>query len=139
MKYLINLSFVFFIGIAIFSCKNSESQTENGEAEATEIEGSANSDEDSLPALTDAQYEAMATELCDCMKPLVDLQNKVNSLTPDEIRAMTDEIKEVSEESEKCVENLEATYGKIQGRKAEDKADEAFKKACPYIAGMVSD
>ena len=137
-----NLQIHFLLIVAVFlfafGCKNAENQNVSG-SEATVSENETTSSEEiSSPLLSDEEYAAMAQELCDCMKPLVDLQNKVNSLTPDEIRGMVDEIEKISQTGDKCVADLEAKYGKVEGRAAEEKADEAFKKACPYVAGMTN-
>lgn len=133
MRQIIRFTFLFFTVISLGNCSN----TETTEAEET-IQNQPVSEEESSPLLSDVEYEAMAEELCTCMKPLVDLQNKVNALSEEEIRAMVDEIQKISDAGDKCVEAIDVKYGKVVGREAEEKAKEAFIKACPYIAGMTS-
>ncbi|MDF1868277.1 MAG: hypothetical protein P1U70_25875 [Saprospiraceae bacterium] len=133
MNKIGKFTFVIFMAIFTWSCTNSEQKTED-----QSINSAPTQETDLASTVPDMDYEAMADGLCKCMKPLVDLQNKVNSLEPDEIRAMVDEIDKITQAGDKCIEELEAKYGRVEGKEAEEKADETFKEACPYIAGMIS-
>ena len=80
------------MAIFTWSCTNSEQKTED-----QSINSAPTQETDLASTVPDMDYEAMADGLCKCMKPLVDLQNKVNSLEPDEIRAMVDEIDKITQ------------------------------------------
>ena len=118
----------------VWSCKNSENQPVAEETQSIESEAT----EAPTKVLSEAEYEAMATELCDCLKPLVELQAKVNSSSEEEIKAMVSEIEKISDDGEECVNKLENKYGQIRGKDNEEKAKEAMIKVCPNVAGIIN-
>ena len=131
MNQTLRYTFILLLFALIWSCNNSEdeSRIEANESETAEIP---------TKVLTEAEYKAMATELCDCLKPLVELQAKVNSRSEEEIKAMVSEIEKISNESTECVNKLENKYGQIRGKDNEEKAKEAMVKVCPHIAGVIN-
>ena len=87
------------------------------------------------------QIEQMATELCDCMRPLATLYEEViaASTASDSIKMNTllQEFQVKSEEGEKCAAALEEKYGDLS-EADQDQANTAFTKTCPEIAAMLS-
>lgn len=129
MKYLIQtftlLSLIFLIG-----CGGSESNTSTTSEEAPATTASGEID-----------FDGMAAELCVCMTPMMDLQEKLMELLAagdqDAIMAMQEEALKVQQNGEACVEAMEAKYGVVEGPEAEAKATEALRKACPDFMAMM--
>ena len=115
------LSFLLFFG-----CGKSAPSQDGGEATATS--GGA------------IDYDAMAKDLCACMTPMMDFQNKLMALLAegkeDEIMAMQEDALAIQQEGEACVDALEAKYG-VVGPEQEEEATEALRKACPEFMEMV--
>lgn len=98
---------------------------------------------DKSPETTAAttDFEGMANGLCECLRPLADMQGTVEALLAKQdttaLNAMLPELQEISSRTEACVQALEAKYGVVTGED-EAKADAAFSKVCPDIARMLS-
>ena len=88
------------------------------------------------------EYDAMAKDLCKCMRPLADMNTKVKSLMRQnkmqEVQALFPQLEKMAEEGEVCTEDLEIKYGLIEGER-EEKANKAMKNHCPDIAQMIED
>ena len=86
-------------------------------------------------------YEAMAKDLCACMTPMMDLQNKIVEYSAagdtTAIQNLLNQVEEISVEGDKCVERLEKKHGVVT-EENEPKASMAFRKACPEIAALIS-
>lgn len=82
-------------------------------------------------------YDKAATELCNCMKPLIDLNKRVEELVSqgktDDVAAIFAEVESLAEETEACALKVEEKYGKIEGE-VEKKMEAALKKTCPEIS-----
>jgi uncharacterized lipoprotein len=85
-------------------------------------------------------YDQMAKDLCGCMRPLADMNQKIKSLVNEgktqEVSDLFSEVERLSNEGESCAKNLEEKYGIIEGE-SEEKATVALKKHCPDIAAML--
>jgi len=83
----------------------------------------------------------MANDLCACMQPLADINDKIVTATQTDdtttMKLLILEIEKVSEKSEACAQKLDKKYG-IVPTEDEPKAEAAFKKACPLIAEIMS-
>jgi len=83
----------------------------------------------------------VATELCACMQPLIDLNKQIQGLAEagktDEISSLITEVERLSTEGEACTERLEAKYGEVKGAN-EKKVEAAMAKTCPEVAKMLS-
>ena len=94
------------------------------------------------PTEQSVDYDAMAQDLCKCMTPLMDIQQKISALSAegktDEIQLLLGNVEKLSEEGDECVAKLEAKYGVVENEN-EAKANAAFQKACPAVAGMLND
>lgn len=93
-----------------------------------------------VPAKKKIDYNAMSKELCACMQPLADWNNKVKETTKTQdeeaIKKLYEELGGISEKSYACAEKLENKYGEVP-LEEEDKAAEALHKACPQIAEIM--
>ncbi len=86
-------------------------------------------------------YDEMAKELCDCMNPLVEMNEEIQALTKagdtDAVGAMFAELESKFAEGEKCATGLETKYGSMNTPEEEAKAKAAIRKACPKVADMM--
>lgn len=89
----------------------------------------------------DPDYSPMANDLCICMQPLADINDKIVKATQSNdttmMKLLIVEIEKVSKKSEACAQKLDIKYG-IVPTEDEPKAEAAFKKACPLIAEIIS-
>ena len=89
----------------------------------------------------DVDYDAMASELCTCMRPMVKLYDELleakEEADQEGLRVLLNRMESVSAESEACATKLEQKYGDFVGE-GEMKAKAALEKACPRIAKMVA-
>ena len=119
-----------FALLSFASCGSSENENGADGDSATTTTGTA-----------DMDYDAMAVELCECMTPMVDFQNKLMAMLAegkeDEIMAMQNKAMEMQKDGEACVQALEAKYGVVEGEEAENKAMKALEKACPEFVAMM--
>lgn len=124
MKNLLSISLLFCSTTLFFSCVD---------------EGNSSKDKTAQKRI---DYDAMAQELCICMTPLMDIQQKITALSAegktDEIQDLLSNIEKISENGDECVAMLEAKYGVVENEN-EAKANAAFQKACPKIASMLED
>lgn len=85
-------------------------------------------------------YDQMAKDLCSCMRPLADVNEKIKDLVKegktDEVAALFAEVEKIASTGEACAQSLEEKYGMVEGEK-EVKATAALKKNCPDIARML--
>lgn len=89
---------------------------------------------------SEKNYDKMAQELCNCMQPLKDLRDKIQTLSTE---GKTQEINDASKEFQQligtantCAEELDKKYAVAEEEKG--KAMAAFKKSCPEVAGMMN-
>jgi len=86
-------------------------------------------------------YNAMAKELCDCMNPLVKMNEKIQELTQagdtEAVGEMFSELEAKFAEGEQCALDLEKKYGDMNTPEAEAKAKAAIRKTCPKVADMM--
>ena len=87
-------------------------------------------------------YEAMADELCKCMTPLVEIQQKVIELSEnnnlEELQSVLANVEAISNKGDQCVEAVELKYGVVEAEN-EAAARQAFENACPNIAKMLGE
>lgn len=85
-------------------------------------------------------YDQMAKDLCSCMRPLADMNEKIKVLIKEgntqEVANLFSEVERLSTEGETCATALEDKYGIVEGE-SEQKASAALKKHCPDIAKML--
>ena len=84
----------------------------------------------------------MGSDLCECMRPLMEIQQEIESLATegknDEISLLLTRVDELSKNGDECIAGLEKKYGTLDVEN-EKKANEAFKNACPDIAAMLEE
>lgn len=92
-------------------------------------------------AASNMNHNQVASELCTCMQPLIDLNKKIQNLAKSgnnaEVQNLISEVEKLSEEGEACTEKLENKYGKIEGQD-QSKVEAAMAKSCPDVARMIS-
>ena len=93
------------------------------------------------PRNNEPNYDALAEDLCNCLRPMFELQDelmqKMTEGKEEEIMAMTERAMQVQADGEACVAELEKKHGVIEGEEKEAKATEALRKACPDIVAMM--
>lgn len=89
----------------------------------------------------ETDYTPMANDLCICMQPLADINDKIVTATQSDdttaMKLLILEIEKVSEKSEACAQKLDKKYG-IVPTEDEPKAEAAFRKTCPLIAEIMA-
>lgn len=77
----------------------------------------------------------IAKEFCTCMKPVVDIYDKSQSLSSeddlDKISAAIEEIEKAVRASEECAKEIDSKYGNLDEREQELQA--AMQSACPDV------
>lgn len=90
---------------------------------------------------TTSEINKIATELCACMQPLIDLNKQIQTLAEEgkteEISSLITEVERLSEEGDACADRLEEKYGDIQGNDKQ-KVESAMEKTCPEVAKMLA-
>ena len=85
-------------------------------------------------------YDQMAKDLCNCMRPLADVNDKIQGLVKEgktnDVAKIFAEVEKIASEGEACAKSLEEKYGTVEGE-SEAKATAALKKNCPDIARML--
>ena len=85
-------------------------------------------------------YNQMAIDLCNCMRPLADMNEQIKSLIQEgktqEVADLFSKVEQIAAEGEACATSLEEKYGVVAGE-SEQKATAALKKNCPDIAAML--
>ena len=85
-------------------------------------------------------YDQMAKDLCSCMRPLADVNEKIKVLVREgkttEVAELFADVEKIAAEGEACAKSLEEKYGLVEGEK-EVKATAALKKNCADIARML--
>ena len=106
---------LLFLGVTLISCKGKKMATD---------------------------YDEMAKELCDCMNPLVEMNEEIQALTQagdtEAVGAMFAELEGKFAEGEKCATGLQGKYGDMDTPEEEAKAKAAIRKACPKVADMMN-
>ena len=120
-KLLPFVCLLFLIGFTP-SCKNNSKaaeQTENTESQSD-------------------NYEEMAKAMCECLKPMAAIVEKIESLSAasdlEQLEAVMEEMEPIVEEAEACADRQADKYGEPED---EDKANEALKKVCPEVAALM--
>ncbi len=102
-------------------------------------QASENSGELQSAEAKSVDYDGLAKELCNCVKPLVDLQKRVLELSEKRdttaIKALLIEADQIGAAGDQCVDGLEEKYGVVS--REDEKALAAFKAACPEYAAIV--
>jgi len=113
MKKL-SLLILLILSVSLFSCKSKKMATD---------------------------YDAMAKELCDCMSPLVEMNETIQKLTQagdtEAVGEMFSELEAKFAEGEECTLNLEKKYGEMNTPEEEAKGKAALRKVCPKVADMM--
>lgn len=125
MKKFLSSSVLFAVILLAFGCQN-DVDSNNPNTQSTQ---------------KSMDYKGMAQDLCQCMSPLMEMQQKIAKLSAegktDEIQELLTTVEKLSEDGDKCVAELEEKYGVIEDEN-EQKANAAFQKACPEIAQMLN-
>ncbi len=86
------------------------------------------------------KLELMATELCDCMKPLMEINAKAEKLAneglTEEVKEIFNQLQQEFEKAESCALNVEKKYGPV-AESDEQLAQEALTKVCPETANLL--
>jgi len=89
----------------------------------------------------ETDYDAMAKELCACMSPLVEMNEKIQKLTEagdtEAVGELFAQLEGQFAEGEKCATDLEKKYGAMNKAGEEAKAKAAIRKTCPKVADMI--
>ena len=87
-----------------------------------------------------SDYTEIAKVQCKCMRPVLDMNKKAQSLMQqgrsEEVQVLFSQMEMLSNESDACIKALEIKYGAIDGLRQE-KAEEAMQQQCPDIAQMI--
>ncbi len=90
---------------------------------------------------SDADYDSIANEFCNCMQPLVDINKKIKDLLAekkqDEVEALFPQARELSIKSQPCVKKLESSLAELTTAQ-QSKAGETMRDVCPDVAKMVT-
>lgn len=90
----------------------------------------------------ETDYDAMAKELCNCMSPLVEMNEKIQSLTEagdtEAVGNLFAKMEGEFKKGEQCAMGLEEKYGAMNEPEQEAKAKAAIRKACPKVASMIN-
>lgn len=86
-------------------------------------------------------YEGLATELCDCMQPTLELSKRLENIDLNaqdslQTQAIINEIERLQEQSMLCADEIEAKIGEVN-EEDNAKLNAALKKVCPEIAKMM--
>jgi len=139
MQIIKSTLFLFSFIFLLASCKSDTNQT----ASASDNTAQSNNPASAAAATSSAinNHSEVASELCKCMQPLIDLNKKIQRLVKEgnteAVQNMIGEVEKLSDEGEACTERLEAKYGKITGGD-EEKIEKAMRKSCPDVARMIS-
>ena len=124
MRFLKTALFLLIACFTIIACKIDKKKTNSSESTSSSLD-----------------VNQVATELCACMQPLIDLNKQIQELAEagktDEISSLITEVERLSTEGEACTERLEAKYGEVKGTN-EKKVEAAMAKTCPEVAKMLS-
>lgn len=123
---LFNLLWSLSLIVFLVACSGKKDKTTEGATtETTAVEGNP--------------YEAMAADLCNCMKPMADLYKKIKELTAagdvDTLTGLMDELETASEEADECVDALYEKHGEPEDN---TKYEDQFRKTCPEVADLIS-
>lgn len=85
--------------------------------------------------------EAIAQEICDCLRPMVELYEKMekdaaNSESDAVVEAMED-LERLAAESQECSDRLMKKYPDLEAREAQ--VESAMEKACPNVVRMLTE
>ena len=86
------------------------------------------------------EQDEIATVRCKCMRPLADMNKKVQKLMHqdkmEEVQALFGQLESLSQEADKCTSMLEVKYGVLSEERLQ-KASGAMKKLCPDIVELL--
>lgn len=86
------------------------------------------------------EQDEIATVRCKCMRPLADMNNKVQTLMEQgkmkEVQALFGQLESLSQEADECTAALEVKYGVLNEERLQ-KAEGAMKKQCPDIVKLL--
>lgn len=125
MKSFKYLFIIMFATAALVGCKKKTAET--------------GGDEPKEETSTGINFDAMATEMCDCSADMLGGMQKLQELTAagdtKGLEALAAEMEPKAAEMEKCIAALEAKYPGIEGNaEYEAKAEAALAKNCPEYA-----
>ncbi len=85
---------------------------------------------------TSFDYDAMALEMCECLKPMSDVSEQIEKASKGSdtllFKQLLQKIEIVATESDSCANLLYEKYGDIAPEN-EEKAQKALMKACPNV------
>lgn len=90
--------------------------------------------------MSDADYDRMASELCACLQPVLELtealQRKQSQGDEAGMVALLDNLEQIMQTSEACVDEVDQKYS-VTTEEGQQRATEALERACPDIMAML--
>ena len=86
------------------------------------------------------EQDEIATVRCKCIRPLADMNKKVQKLMQqgkmEEVQALFRQLESLSKEADECTAVLEVKYGVLSEERLQS-ANSAMKKQCPDIVTLL--
>ncbi len=136
------MRYLFFLWLAASVAACSQSPEAANAQSASEAESSSEAiDHTGKTNMTDADFEAMADELCACLQPVLqltrDLQQKQSEGDEAGMAALLDNLENIMKTSEACVDGVDQRYS-VTNEAEQRKATEAMERACPDVMAMLN-
>ncbi len=136
------MRYLFFLLLAASVAACSQSPEAANARNATEAEATSETvDDTGKTDMTDADFEAMANELCDCLQPVLqltrDLQQKQSEGDEAGMAALLDNLENIMKTSEACVDGVDQKY-RVTTEEEQRKATMAMQQSCPDIMAMLN-
>ena len=136
------MRYLFFLLLAASVAACSQSPEAANARNATEAEATSETvDDTGKTDMTDADFEAMANELCDCLQPVLqltrDLQQKQSEGDEAGMAALLDNLENIMKPSEACVDGVDQKY-RVTTEEEQRKATMAMQQSCPDIMAMLN-
>ena len=88
------------------------------------------------------KYDAMAEELCTCMEPLLQINDRIQTLVAAEdtegLGTIYLQFEKELETVEMCALKVEQKYGEMNDQEEEAQAQAALKRKCPKVSELIN-
>ncbi len=85
-----------------------------------------------------SEIDTIAGELCDCLRPMIEMYNTLGDGTDSEaLEGAIEELGRLAEESQSCADDMTDRYGDLAARQQE--VDEAMARVCPDIVQRLNE